>query len=487
MDRCDVSIARRAPFRPLWLAFASLLAASSLTLAQAPAWQFTKVVAVGDRAPGGDRFDTLFAPGLNNLGELALDGIFLVPEFGEGVYVAKGGRLTEVVRTGHLAPGGGIFGGFGLFGSIGLNDSSELAFNFGLDPAPWLMGKPLQYGAGVYRRLSGEPVKAVVVPFVTAAPGGGTFQGSGFHASINSLGTAAFAGVVETREGSPGPMGRGLGLGQGVYVANRAGQITAVAGPGDAAPGGDTFDYAEQPWINDQGDVAFGGHLHGDQCIDLGQKKFVIFCAVSVYIKDHDGGIRSIAHQGDPAPGGGTYRLAFGPVINNNGDLVFIGDLTKAPDAGDNLAVFLHKDGVTQPIARRGDAMPGGGHLLRASFTPRNVDINESGDVVFAAALDTTTGDLVDHGLYLWSRGRISLIARTGMKIPGMGTISQLSPPPYYGAPPFPYGYAVINELGQVAFQALMKDDSSVVLLATPHTTFWVVSALAKLGVPAQE
>ena len=44
------------------------------------------------------------------------------------------------------------------------------------------------------------------------------------------------------------------------------------------------------------------------------------------------GQIISIAHQGDPAPGGGTFRLAFGPAINNRGDVAFIGDLTPAPD-----------------------------------------------------------------------------------------------------------------------------------------------------------
>jgi hypothetical protein len=39
------------------------------------------------------------------------------------------------------------------------------------------------------------------------------------------------------------------------------------------------------------------------------------------------GNIRSIAHAGDPAPSGGVYRQAGAPVINDQGDIVFLGDL----------------------------------------------------------------------------------------------------------------------------------------------------------------
>ena len=117
--------------------------------------------------------------------------------------------------------------------------------------------------------------------------------------------------------------------------------------------------------------MAFGAHVAGEECIDFGGSQSErIFCAESVYVKDAiTGKIQSIAHQGDPAPGGGTYRFAFGPVLNNGGDIAFIGDLTPAPGFGENLAVFLHSKGETISVARPGDPMPGGGNLLTASFT----------------------------------------------------------------------------------------------------------------------
>lgn len=450
------------------VATVGVLSLAAITPAQPLPWRFSNVVEVGDSAPApeGGTFGMLFAPALNSRGDVAVDGYPLSNAFDEGVFLARAGKLQTIARIGRLAPRGGVFGAFGLFGSIGLNDAGEVAFAFGRDPDPLAAGRPYQFGAGVYRTARGNGLKAVVVPFLTPAPAGGTFQGAGFHASINGRGTVAFAGVVPTGAGSPGPMARDQHLGQGIYLAEASGRIVTVAGPGDRAPGG-VFDYGEQPWVNDADDVAFGGHLAGDTCIDVGgQSSTFIFCGASVYVREHGGRIRSVAHQGQPAPGGGEYRVAFGPVINNRGDIVFVGDLTPAPAVGDRLGIFVHRDGITFPIARPGDRMPGGGRLRRASNIPRNVDMNDAGDVVFDAALDTVTDGKTDHGLYLWSRGTVRLITRTGMTLPGLGTVQALSPASYAGLD-FPAGYAVINNRGDVAFQALMTSGRSIVILAT--------------------
>ena len=64
-------------------------------------------------------------------------------------------------------------------------------------------------------------------------------------------------------------------------------------------------------------------------CRRLPSQAILIGCLGSVYVKDAaTGGIRSIAHAGDHAPGGGVYRAAYSPVMNNQGDIVFLGDLT---------------------------------------------------------------------------------------------------------------------------------------------------------------
>jgi len=54
--------------------------------------------------------------------------------------------------------------------------------------------------------------------------------------------------------------------------------------------------------------------------------------------------------------------------VNSRGDIVFIGDLTPAPDTGDALGVFLFSKDTILAVARPGDTMPGGGTFVRAGF-----------------------------------------------------------------------------------------------------------------------
>src|SRR5262249_6337823 len=158
--------------------------------------------------------------------------------------------------------------------------------------------------------------------------------------------------------------------------------------------------------------------------------------------------------------------------INNRGDLIFIGTLTPTVDIA---GLFRYSKGVLTSIAHPGDAMPGGGHLVTVSLIFGNQEhINDRGDVVFNATLDTDVdGDsLPDQGIYLWSKGQVSVLARTGTVLPGIGTIETLVPPVAIVIPPvgtfFPFGGAINNDRGQLLFSALLTDGRYVMLLATP-------------------
>src|SRR5207249_1776050 len=144
----------------------------------------------------------------------------------------------------------------------------------------------------------------------------------------------------------------------------------------------------------------------------------------SLYVQDGSTGqIKSIAHAGDPAPGGGVFRQIGGEVLNNKGDIVFGGDLTPAPDANMQIGVFRYSGGVINAIARPGDSMPGGGHFVTASaITGAQIHVNNLGDVVFNSTLDTDVNKdgTLDTGLFEWSHGQLSLIARTGTNLPGV-------------------------------------------------------------------
>jgi hypothetical protein len=150
-----------------------------------------------------------------------------------------------------------------------------------------------------------------------------------------------------------------------------------------------------------------------------------------------------------------------------------LGDLTPPPIPSDLVGVFLHSRGVTIPVARPGDPMPGGGHLETASFLVGQIHVNNPGEVVFNARLDTdVNGDgSADTGLFAWSHGSLRLVARTGTVIPGVGTIDRLVSGVFtFPLPPilFPNTGAANNDRGEVLFGATLSDGRGVLLIATP-------------------
>lgn len=461
------------------IAAALLMGTAAYDAGAAPSgYSFTKVATLGDPLPGGNgTFVNDFEPGgLNNHGDMAF-GADVGPGV-EGVFLGSRTGIMTLGRYGDPAPGGGKFE-FGFLGPVALNDPGDVAFNFLLqdfDPT-----RPFGVNAGAYRYSHATgTVTALVVPFVTPAPGGaGVFQGLGFAPSINNRSDVAFPGIIVTDKGVHPVPDTGepyVGLGFGIYSANKHGTISSVVVPGDPAPGGGTFDLAVQPWINDGGDISFAGHIAGEESVLPGfpPQAVLMSALTSLYVRRASTGeIRSIAHAGDPAPGGGTFRQAFYGIVNNRGDVAFTGDLTPPPDIYENVGIFLYSNGVITPVVRPGDAMPGGGHLVSASLVGGNMHMNNKGDIAFSAVIDSDVDHdgFPDTGLFLWSHGTMSTIARTGTVIPGVGTIDELAPPQSVVPPALiatTTSGAINNDRGQVLFTATLTDGRGVLLLATP-------------------
>jgi len=425
-------------------------------------YSFTTIAFLDNAAPGGGDFTFDFEPSaLNNRGEALFTAD--VTTGGEGVFIGLGGQLSQIVRTGDAAPGGGIFGPT-EFGRLGVDEGGDVAVPFSLEPFDF--GSPAPNG-GLFRYSHNSQTVSRVAGPGTPVPGGEQLHSVYFNTAMNNRGDIVFSGIVTGGDIDPNSAPGFMGLGVGLFLADRQNTISNVVRPGDPAPGGHTFDMATNGSINNGGDIAFGGHVAGDECVDVGDP---LFCGESVYLKNAvTGRIRSIAHQDDPAPGGGVFRLAFGPVVNNRGDIVFIGDLTPAPGSADALGVFLFSKGTMLAVARPGDSMPGGGTFLRAGDQLTGYDLNQSGDVSFAATLSTDVNNdgLADSGIYVFSNGSLRVVARTGTVIPGLGTIAYLGTaldiaPSFFGPG------AIINERGQVLFYATLTDGRGVLLLATP-------------------
>ena len=130
----------------------------------------------------------------------------------------QNGQLFQITRTGLAAPGGGTFVA-GVFAYMPINERGDVAFTFGLDPfAPAVLEGFAKAGLYRYSHTS-QTLNAVVTPFVTSAPGIGTFQSTGLHASLNNSGEIAFSGVVKTNAGTSPH------LGQGIFVVDEHNQL----------------------------------------------------------------------------------------------------------------------------------------------------------------------------------------------------------------------------------------------------------------------
>ena len=437
----------------------------------ASAYRFVRLATLGHPAPGGGNFINDFEPGsLNNRNEAAF--VADMSTGGEGVFLRTPGKILHIVRTGQPAPGGGTFAPLEQ-GRASINEAGDVTFAFRLEPEML----PVGVNSGLYRYRSSQKKTTAVVLSGMSAPGGGTFAGVGFDTGMNNSGNIVFAGLVTGADIDPNTPPGSNGLGVGVFRAENDGSIIRVVRPGDSAPGGHTFDWAAHASINDGGDVAFGAHVAREECLGAGDQSISIGCFENVYLKRANGVIRSIAHQGQPAPGGGIYRLAYGPKVNKRREVVFTGDLTPPPDFGITTAIFLFTGGVTRIVARPGDKMPGGGTLVTATFL-NDFGINNHGDVCFVAKLnqDRDGDGSADSGLYVLIRnqavseaaggprvpGTLKLVARSGTFIPGVGTIKSL------GLDTFGAG-GHINDNGKILLSVTTTTGQGVLLLAHPQ------------------
>jgi hypothetical protein len=415
-------------------------------------YRFTAITYIGSPAPGGGAFTNDFEPSrLNNHGQLAFTSEPDVPGE-EAIFLAGPEGITQIMRFGQAAPGGGIFSTFEL-GAIGLNEAGDLGFAFTLEP---LTFAPAIYG-GIYRwSHRTQTLTPIVVPNVTPAPGGGTFVGAQFAVSLNNQGTMAFGGFV----GAPAAPG------VAIFTADRSGFISSVAQPGDPTPDGGAFVWAgTSAEINDSGDVVFTGHSTSDPSPDT----------VKNYVRRARTGRLEVI----PLPAGTVQEGVIGG-INNRGQVLFGADYF-VPDPSLPVgigALYVWNGRASTRIVAVGDPAPSGGYF--SCITAANVSyqfaLNNSGDVAFNAVATNAAGH-IDESMYLYSHARkkIKRVAGTGSVLPGIGTILSLEQGIITPTTPLsgiPASDAALNDRGQIAFAAVVTDGLSsrgVLLLATPR------------------
>lgn len=275
---------------------------------------------------------------------------------------------------------------------------------------------------------------------------GGTLDPLAFFnpTTINASGSVAFNALVD-----------GSTRNQGVFVADSAGHLTAIAiGCGDYGGGGDTTSRCGDrspiggkfsgfflgtdftPDINDAGDVLFFCDVNG------GSSRRALFLYQAALRQ-----IVKVAAPGDPSPLGGTFATVSPGSLNNGGKVVF----TASTDSGGfNTSIFMWDNGVVTKVAALGDPAPGGGtfSLLGGSilgfvdgtFIPVNPlpAINDVDQIAFHASV---TGGITQQGIIIKTAGVNRWSVKAGDATPIGGTYIDMVAPS-------------INNAGQIAFFA---------------------------------
>ena len=173
---------------------------------------------------------------------------------------------------------------------------------------------------------------------------------------------------------------------------------------------------------------------------------------------DEPARLRRVVATGDAAPGGGIFDR-FGaeamPIVapvNARGDVAFFSTLGRG---GADEGLFMWSRGRITAVAREGDRVPGVGRLSGFGKHPAP-GLGDDGTVVFAAAI---SGGRAVEGIFAARGGRVRPVALSGSAAPGVasGTVAGLDAP-------------AINARGDVAFLATVRrgrESTEALLLAT--------------------
>jgi hypothetical protein len=409
------------------------------TLAQSSGFGITAIVKRGDPVNGGGRFfDCKDCEGrviglhaLNNRGDVAIDADVIEGECLSGRFLISRGRDVKLADSCRMTP----FGKFSLFGPININEQGQAAIHTGVIVDNRFVNMLLFYSQGEFTQIVKEG---------DTTPDGAIFKGCGFgQPAINNNGEVAFHACAETGAGP---------VKDGVFVYSN-GEMNKVVVNGDPSPFGGPFSLsffpAQAVQINDNGDVLFIAAVRLNESTQR----------LGLFLSTPSGFIR-ILFDGDRLPTGSivTPRTFASGDLNDRGEAAFTVGVTGGQ--GDR-GTFLYSNGQITRIAEEGDPTPIGGKfeiLGGDSFVPPR--INENGTVAFLARIADGSAS---SAIFLASSQAMIKVAAIGDELPSGGKIKEIT------------SFA-LNDLGQVAFFAEVKNGPKGVFLASP-----VAPAISKI------
>lgn len=394
---------------------------------------------------------------------------------GPALYLFSNNQLSRVIGQGDTIPRQPLFafpmaGGIGAGDTVLIGDSTfpggagaytataahgtapgirNLVLNVGESIVPdgvvdflfgFAMNNPGQVAATIVSSDANGTLllndKSTPQVLVDSSPGS-SIHPSGSTPAINNLGEVAFNAFDPNTFAS------------GVFL-NSAGQNEPLVSASTPVPGGGTLNQFSNLALNSLDQLAFMAQPSSGPA--------------GVFLADN-GAVASLATDGAPAPGGGSFQLfvgfpRFGPVIDDRGDVAFATFLTGTVGGffGSG-GIFLYTNGALSRIVGPNDPSPDGGVFLYAD----SPSINSLGDVAFFAETSAFS-----FGAFVYSHGTIMQVAVAGDSVNNVG-LSFVDLP-------------VINNNGHVAFTATLFNGQDAVFDAAPQAdtnpalSDWVIS-----------
>ncbi len=203
-----------------------------------------------------------------------------------------------------------------------------------------------------------------------------------------------------------------------------------VATQGAPTPAGGTYSASAfgPPALNNDGWVAFRSGIEGASA------------TMGVFLSMPGGGVRALALDGQPAPGGGSFSDFLGLGMDDAGRVVFRALL----DAGEvDEAIFRVDTLSISRLLAAGDPAPDGGGSLAALL---DLKVTPSGRVfVHALAFGGTIAD----GILMWDEGGARWAVHRGQDVPDAGRLVWI-------------GEYAVSDSGHVAFVGRVEDDLGV-------------------------
>ncbi len=391
----------------------------------------TPVVFSGQPAPvTNGRFTGIRQASVNSSGDMVFNASLDVGGVqGAGVFEISGGVLSPVALEGQALPDSfGLYFG-GNFGDPQINSNGDITFtaNFASDAAG------TNFGSGLFSYSGGALHKIVDTSMAVPGMSRQTFN-SFSSAPINDSGDVAFiAGIGSV---SP-PVQRGLFLmshgnlipvafqpdfgGNIVSLNNHdeivfttqngisefsGGVIKPIVTLGQSVPKTNLTVRADNPWINDDGDIVFVNYE-----LQLAGRGNIPTPFSNAILRWRQGVLDKIAAVGDPVPGiaGATFWLSsFGsPRINESG-IVF--HSATAPASGQDIVRLIcrFENGQLSVIARGDQFVPGFG--TPDSIAAPNFDNRQGPLVTFLAVSTALVTPPSPEGLYSIAPGPYTLL-----------------------------------------------------------------------------